>query len=254
MTPVIGMTMTNKNNFKIVAARVAGRSHRNCNLPCQDFYQCALGKNLIAVLSDGAGSAKYGNIGARTLCSKLCDILKNADFDHIETEIKNAIATARQHLIIHRFNQTKNEIGLEDFAATLVGVVYHQGKGIFFHIGDGAALALHPNNELNISRPENGNFSCETFFFTQNFWKNNLRFTRFAHPEVLFLMSDGVTSFAFQPDFQNIEKKFIIPINNFLLAEPDCSKAAKALTNTLNTPRAQKLNPDDKTLVWIKVA
>ncbi len=246
--------MNNKSNFKIIAARVAGRSHRNCNLPCQDYYQYSLGKNLVAVLSDGAGSAKYGKIGARILCSKLCDILKNADFNHIETEIKNAIITARQHLIIHRYNQTKNETGLDDFAATLVGAVYHQGKGIFFHIGDGAALALHHNNEFNISRPENGNFACETFFFTQAYWRTNLRFTRFVDPKVLFLMSDGVTSFAFQPDFQNIEKKFIFPINNFLLAEPDCSKAAKALSNTLNTPRAQKLNPDDKTLVWIKVA
>lgn len=246
--------MNSKSHIKIVAARVAGLAHRNCNQPCQDHYQYAIGKNLVAVLSDGAGSAKYGQIGARILCSKLCDLLKNADFSHIETEIKTAIATARQHLIIHRYNQTKNENGLEDFAATLVGTVYYQGKGIFFHIGDGAALSLHSNNEFRVSRPENGNFSCETFFFTQPYWKANLRFTRFSQPTVMFLMSDGVTSFAFQPDFQNIESRFINPINNFLLSEQDCAKASKALSNTLNTPRAQKLNPDDKTLVWIKVA
>ena len=30
-------------------------------------------------------------------------------------------------------------------------------------------------------------------------------------------------------------------------------KAVKALANTLNTPKAQKINTDDKTLVWIKV-
>lgn len=242
------------NNYKIVAARVAGAAHRNCGAPCQDYYQYAFGKNLVAVLSDGAGSAKYGKIGARILCSQLCNILKNADFNHIETEIKNAIATARQLLIIHRFNSTKDEDGLDDFAATLVGTVYCQGKGIFFHIGDGAALSLHANNEFRLSRPENGNFSCETFFFTQSYWKANLRFTRFSQPLVMFLMSDGVTPFAFQPDFQNIEPKFITPINNFLLSEPSQTKAARALSNTLNTPRAQKLNPDDKTLVWIKVA
>lgn len=245
--------MNNKKTYKIVAARVAGAAHRICGAPCQDYYQYAFGKNLVAVLSDGAGSAKYGKIGARILCSKLCDILKNADFTHIESEIKNAIASARQMLVIHRFNQSKNENGLDDFAATLVGTVYHQGQGIFFHIGDGAALSLHNNNEFRLSRPENGTFSCETFFFTQTYWKANLRFTRFSQPQVIFLMSDGVTPFAFQPDFQDIEPKFITPINDFLLSEPDCVKASKALSNTLNTPRAQKLNPDDKTLVWIKV-
>jgi len=253
MTLAIGM-MKNKICYKVIAAKVAGLAHRNSNTPCQDHYQYTLGKNLVAVLSDGAGSAKYGKIGARILCSQLCAILKNADFAHIETEIKNAIAAARQLLIIHRFNQTKDELGLDDFAATLVGMVYFQGKGIFFHIGDGAALSLHPNNEFRISRPENGNFSCETFFFTQSYWRANLRFTRFSNPKTMFLMSDGVTSFAFHPDFQTIEPNFIPPINNFLLSEQNSARATKALSNTLNTPKAQKLNSDDKTIVWIKVA
>lgn len=251
--PAIGM-MNKKNEYKIIAARVVGAAHRNCGLPCQDYYQYASGKNLVAVLSDGAGSAKHGKIGAKILCSKLCDILKNVDFEHIETEIKNAVAIVRQLLIVHRFNATKNESGLDDFAATLVGTVYHRGNGIFFHIGDGAALSLHSDNEFRLSRPENGDFSCETYFFTQTYWKANLRFTRFSQPKVMFLMSDGVTPFAFQSDFQNIEPKFIMPINDFLMTEPNKLKAARALSNTLNTPRAQKLNPDDKTLVWIKVA
>lgn len=35
-----------------------------------------------------------------------------------------------------------------------------------FHIGDGAALALNSENkdDFVISRPQNGLFSCETFF------------------------------------------------------------------------------------------
>lgn len=67
-------------------------------------------------------------------------------------------------------------------------------------------------------------------------------------------MSDGLTSFAFVPDFSDIEHKFIDPINSFLSAEPSLSKAKKALVNTLNAPKAQRLNPDDKTLVWIEMA
>ena len=76
--------------------------------------------------------------------------------------------------------QENININLNDFAATVVGVVYNAGKGCFFHIGDGAALAFHSDGDLSdfiASRPENGNFSCETYFYTQENWRENIRFT-----------------------------------------------------------------------------
>ena len=257
------------NDIKIVAASVPGHLHTSQKTPCQDYYCYKIGRNLVAIVSDGAGSAKYGKIGARILCNTLCDILKNAVFKTIEEEIIQAVKTVRQKLILHRFNKNKDENGLASFAATLVGVVYHRNKGIFFHIGDGAALSLH-ENDFCASRPENGVFSCETFFFTQQSWRENLRFTKIEKAKSILLMSDGLTSFAFRQDFREIEHKFIQPINEFLShvkkiadwnmclttieQQKNLIRARKALKNTLNTPKAQKLNPDDKTLVWIKVS
>lgn len=236
---------------KIVAASVAGHLHINQKIPCQDYYKYAVGRNLVAVVSDGAGSAKYGKIGAKAVCTILCDLLKNADFDNIENEIVRSVNIARQRLFLHRYNKSKNENGLDVFAATLVGVVYSRNKGVFFHIGDGAALSLHKDVSFVASRPENGAFSCETFFFTQQAWRENLRFTRINDAESIILMSDGVTSFAFQADFADIEQRFVMPIDEFLKKEKSIFKARKALSNTLNMPKAQKLNSDDKTLVWI---
>ena len=71
------------------------------------------------------------------------------------------------------------------------------------------------------------------------------------HAKSILLMSDGLTSFAFKSDFNEIEHKFIYPINDYLFNEKSLLKAKKALENTLNTPKAQKLNSDDKTLLWI---
>lgn len=232
---------------------MAGALHRSNNQPCQDYCRHKCGKNLVAVLSDGAGSVKYGKIGARILCDKLCDLLANADFNDIKSEIKKAIESTRQTLIVHRLNASHDIEGLNLFAATLVGVVYYQNHGIFFHIGDGAALSLHEDN-FCASCPENGNYSCETFFFTQDYWQKYLRFTRFNNARSIFLMSDGITSFAFQPDYRDIEERFINPIDKFLTHEPDYAKAKRALANTLSDAKAQKLNPDDKTLLWIKVS
>ncbi|MBE6451882.1 MAG: protein phosphatase 2C domain-containing protein [Alphaproteobacteria bacterium] len=245
-----------KNNLKpkIIATSVAGAHHTNLKQSCQDYNCHKIGKNLVAVVSDGAGSAKFGKTGAKIICETLCDILKNADFKNIKKYVLSAINSAREKLIIHRRNTYKSEQGIEDFAATLVGVVYKNGQGIFFHIGDGAAIAFKNNyNDFIISRPENGDFSCETFFYTQHEWKENLRFTHFEKASTIILMSDGVTNFSFSDDFNKLEHNFITPIDVFLKNTPSKSKAIKALTNTLKNPKAQKINPDDKTLVWIKV-
>lgn len=247
--PEIGTRM---NKIRVISASLQGPMHCHKNLPCQDYCRYSdKGRNFVAVVSDGAGSAKYGKIGARIVCDTLIDLLKNANFNDCHNAVFRAIDVARGKIGRHRFNRNN----IEDFSATVVGVVYSKNRGIFFHIGDGAALALLDDtyDRFIISPPENGNFSCETFFYTQDNWQQNLRFTPFENAKTIFLMSDGLTNFSFVPGFQNIEKGFILPINNFLTAEKTKGKAARALFNTLNTEQARKLNSDDKTLLWAKM-
>ena len=246
--------MTNKKqNMHIVATSVTGPYHRAKNLPCQDFYAHACrGDRLVAVVSDGAGSARYGKIGAKTVCDTLCDILISGSLHNVRQKVIDALEAARQKLIYHRFNKSKSENGLIDFAATVVGTVYTKKGGLFFHIGDGAAIALNDSHpHIIVSRPENGLFSCETYFFTMDDWKDSLRFTPFDKANSLMLMTDGVTSFAFTKGFDNIENGFVEPINRFLHSESNRRKAVRALNNTLDAPRACHLNPDDKTLLWV---
>lgn len=103
----------------------------------------------MAIVSDGAGSAKYGKIGARTVCETLCDLLKNADFKYAREKVLKALKITREKLMRHRLNKTKDEKGIADFAATVVGIVYHKDEGLFFHIGDGAAIALKDDSYEN---------------------------------------------------------------------------------------------------------
>lgn len=248
--------MKKKNNIKVISATIQGPLHSNKNLPCQDYCRHSTsGKNFVAVVSDGAGSAKFGKIGAKIACDTLIDLLKNCSFENVQTAVRHAIEIARSKVLRHRLNKTHCSKGMMDFSATIVGVVSHQNRGIFFHIGDGAALAICESNINNFiaSFPSNGNFSCETFFYTQDNWKENLRFTPFENVDAVFLMSDGLTNFSFSADFRNIEKQFILPIHNFFMQEKSKLKAQRALANTLNNSKAKRLNSDDKTLLWARL-
>lgn len=242
--------------IKVLSACVTGPLHKMRKMPCQDYcrYSCK-GENFVGIISDGAGSAKYGRIGAKILCETLVDLLQNVPFTEIKSAIINSIEIAREKLLFHRLNSSKNSRGIMAFAATLVGVVYHNNKGVFFHIGDGAALAFTGGNfsKYVISKPENGIFSCETYFYTMDDWRDCIRFTFFDKAHTIMMMSDGVTGFSFLPDFADIEPRFLLPIDRFLSKEPTKKRATRALCNTLSTEKAQRLNPDDKTFLWIKL-
>ena len=247
---------SDSKKIKALHACVTGPLHKIRKMPCQDYCKySSKGENFVGIISDGAGSAKYGRIGAKILCETLVDLLQNVPFAEIKPAIINSIEIAREKLLFHRLNSNKNSRGIMSFAATLVGVVYHNNEGVFFHIGDGAALAFMGGSfsKYVISKPENGAFSCETYFYTMDDWRDCIRFTFFNKAHTIMMMSDGVTSFSFLPEFSDIEPRFLLPIDRFLSKEPTKKRAARALYNTLSTEKAQRLNPDDKTFLWIKL-
>lgn len=243
--------------IRVIATKIKGSSHEAKNSPCEDFYYYACsGNKLVAVVSDGAGSSRYGKIGAKIVAETVVGVLINTTFHNVESGVKKAIEAARSKLVVHRLNKSKSEEEILNFSATVVGVFYHKNRGVFFHIGDGAGVALcQEGNGFSyiISRPHNGEFSCETYFYTLNEWEKNLRFTEIDKAESLILMTDGVTGFALNSDMTRLKCGFIEPINRYLKSEENKEKAVKALKNTLDNEKARKLNSDDKTFLWAEL-
>src|SRR5690606_40378653 len=72
-------------SWKVVAASVAGPHHVRDGLPCQDAHTYRLqGDYLIAVISDGAGSACYSQLGSQAITDTLVQVLAEADLQRSE--------------------------------------------------------------------------------------------------------------------------------------------------------------------------
>ena len=124
--------MSKNGHIHVLSASIRGSLHKSLGLPCQDYSCARSAKNkLVAVVSDGAGSAKHSKIGAQIICNTLCDLLIKSNLETIKEDVVHAINVARKKLILHRYNHSKSPADLVNFSATLVGVFYYKNKGVF---------------------------------------------------------------------------------------------------------------------------
>ena len=245
-------------DWKVVAASVSGISHAAQGNPCQDaFHWLKQDGVLIAIVCDGAGSAAESDFGAqhgsKTICEEVIiqfnTMEEPPDREELEFWIRTAIKTAR--------NTLPGVINAEDmvrYHATLVGVIVTDGIGLFFHIGDGMAMAVTNEqwHDAVVSKPENGSTSLKTYFYTEPHWYKHIRFTELTSDiEVIALMSDGAMSFIAHDDGSKIKTNFIIPVDK-RLQELDSDSGDAVLKATLNHPETHTITKDDKTLLWAR--
>jgi hypothetical protein len=248
-------------------AVVRGRSHRTNNKPCQDacaFYTGVRGKWMVAVVSDGAGSASRADEGARLVAEGVAAGVIAASF---KLEARGPGVWLKDH--VHRTvldvrDQLRDKgANIDEFKCTLVGVLVGPAGGIFFHVGDGAALASRVATrgdeqsltdreamlwgDLVLSGPENGEYANETYFITQNDWEKHLRIDVLSDtPDIIALMTDGALPLVVQRQRPNAP--FMDPVVRQLLRAHDGAARGALLEEYLSNPEVDSITDDDKTL------
>jgi len=248
--------------WRVFSASATGQRNVDQGAPGQDASHCLVtGDVLVAVVCDGAGSAREGRMGADFMARMLAEQLSSTLYADrrlldlqaegsapLEAALRSAIEAVRGRLADLA---ASSELALHDYSCTLVGCVASPGGGCLFHIGDGFAIVQSAAGESVLSRPENGEYADETYFVTDENWKDHLRLTPIAAPGrgcVIGLMSDGTAPFAVDRARSGFFRPFIEPVAAYL-REATAPNGNDALRNLLESPRAGEISSDDKTLL-----
>jgi serine/threonine protein phosphatase PrpC len=180
--------------WKAAYASVTGVGHEQSGVVCQDAAAIATSRNgaLAACVCDGAGSARFADIGAKAVVRKISQYLIDNEKllisgDASPAEIINTALFAIEE-------QAKLNGGIpKDYACTIVAILVSKEKAVTVHLGDGVIASVVQGLPIVLSPPENGEFKNEVVLVTSAKAKQKLRIQ-------VIELSPFLTSFALMTD------------------------------------------------------
>jgi len=245
-----------------------GRGHIKKSILNQDSFQILYDESssvYVAVVSDGAGSAKNSQIGSSTCADFLAKKLLDIGINFVTKKLANNQLNEKIDLSIIQLREKLDPTGksLRGYHHTLSAVLMSPLGGVIIQIGDSPIIVTKQNDngdqnsisdinrlleENNIYDEEKGEYANETHFVTQVDWKKNLKVTPLPKGfDAVFLMTDGAAS-------AYISKgKLYLPSMSKTLAEicNSPSNACEIVESYLTHPDLDSITSDDKTFVGI---
>jgi hypothetical protein len=238
-------------------ARCRGTSHVRDGTPCQDALRCiVVGQQnhaLVAVVSDGAGSANFGGRGSTIISRGISEHARSyfatTDILPSDDELWSWLDSARD-CIGRAAKASSSE--LREYAATLVGVLATASGAVIVHVGDGAAVLRIDGSWRVPSWPASGEYASTTYFVTDE-PAPQLRITRIAaRADAVAVFSDGIERLALQFRERSAHTPFFEGMFKPLWASTETGKDTRLsadLKRYLNGEAVNSRTDDDKSLI-----
>lgn len=246
--------------WRWVCASVKGTSHIQFGEKLEDAFAITQIKDesIFAVVSDGAGSARFGRQGARTTCgflkTRFQDQLRDGQEMPSDEELKNWVGDLRNRIAEKADKQGSTP---RQFAATLAAILITPDNLATMQIGDSAIVARRGTDWDVLCWPENGEYASSTYFVTDN-PEPRLKIKRhLPEYDAFALFTDGVGDLALAHLEQVAHPQFFGPMMRWVDASSGhgrLAKLSKKLKTFLAGPSVCEHTDDDKTLILISGA
>ena len=239
------------------AASGTGTSHIHTVGRLEDAYavSCMANDCVFAVVSDGAGSAKFGVYGAWLVCRALKvrfrEWLRDNSKLPSDESVLDWIDDLRDRIsaIADQRESTPRQ-----FAATLAAILITPDAVLTLHVGDSAIVGRRGIDWDVLCWPQNGEYASTTYFVTDD-PEPRLNIARQPREHDAFaLFSDGVGDLALSHSEKAAHQKFFEPMMRPVdVAKEDgrLSDLSAKLRGYLAGPAVCERTDDDKTLVLI---
>lgn len=267
--------MATATTWQGFAASAIGKAHIDSGLPNQDaiFLQHEPDYT-VAVVSDGAGSARFSQQGSQYFSQAVGELLLKLAVEFGENLIKKSNS---QTMLLLGLNGVRQQLGkqlaaddtLRDYHATVTAVLlfHHSQQALLVQIGDSPLLTSRfvvdtqsvPNNvdyftDVALKGDDSKNeYVNETHFITQDNWQDFLRieWLDVGAVDCIALMSDGCADLVLQGATTppKIYRPFFGNLLFNLCAIPSAAQGNTVIENALTNPGTYRLTGDDKSLI-----
>jgi hypothetical protein len=250
--------------WKYGFASVAGTLHLKSSTRCQDASRVEVvpdargNEVLVAVASDGAGSAALAQLGSTLACNLFVDEVKS----HIEGGSASAISSddffadwvGKFRRLAPGWSRAESA-RMQDFACTLLAAVVWRDRAVYFQIGDGAIVESRrdePDRYAVVCWPQQGEYANTTNFLTDTDAAEKVfRKEESGAVDEVAIFTDGIQRLALDYRAQSAHPPFFAPLFAWLRPHGRgySRELSDSLTVYLNSEKINARTDDDKTLI-----
>jgi len=260
------MTVMNGRSWRYALTSALGSSHLKSGAPCQDSSACKIttfGNEsfLVAVVADGAGSARFSQYGSRLACYVVKEsvqplIDQGLGLDQLDREFVEGMVVRFQEMVRRVALRTQNTS--RDFACTWLAAVVGSERAVFFQIGDGAIVVSRGSESSEnaaydwVFWPQNGEYANETVFATGDNAVEDLQFALCEEDIAeVAVFSDGIQNLVLDNKNRVAHSSFFAPMFGAVRKEESgySEELSQSLERYLNSSSILSRTDDDKSLI-----